>query len=52
MLATRSVAAPFVGCVAAGHTVAAILRHAAGKSPYPVIDLNLRDPNRPGVVTK
>lgn len=49
-LATRSVGAPFVGCVAAGHAVAAILRPAAGKGPYPVIDLNLRDPHRPDVV--
>lgn len=52
MLATRSVGAPFVGCVAAGHAIAAILRHAAGESPYPVIDLNLRDPQRSDVVTR
>lgn len=50
-LATRSVGAPFVGCVAAGHAIAAILRHAAGESPYPVIDMNLRDPCRAEVVT-
>lgn len=52
ILATRSVGAPFVGCVAAGHAIAAILRHAAGESPYPVIDLNLRDPRRADVVTQ
>ena len=51
-LATRSVGAPFVGCVAAGYATAAILRHAAGESPYPVIDLNLRDPDRSDVVTR
>ena len=51
-LATRSVGAPFVGCVAAGHVTAAILRHAAGESPYPVIDLNLRDPHHSDVVTQ
>ena len=50
-LATRSVGAPFVGCVAAGHAIAALLRHTAGESPYPVIDLNLRDLHRADVVT-
>jgi len=50
MLASRSVGAPFVGCVAAGHAIAAILRHAACESPYPVIDMNLRDPLRSEVV--
>jgi hypothetical protein len=49
-LATRSVGAPFVGCVAAGHAIAAIQRHAAGESPYPVVDMNLRDPHRADVV--
>jgi hypothetical protein len=52
MLATRSVGAPFVGCVAAGYAIAAILRHAAGESTYPVIDLNLRDPHRSDVVIR
>lgn len=42
-LATRSVGAPFVGCVAAGHAIAALLRHALREKPYAVIDLNLRD---------
>jgi len=50
-LATRSVGAPFVGCVAAGHAIAALLRHALSKSPYPVIDLSLRDPHHADVVT-
>ena len=45
-LATRSVGAPFVGCMAAGHAIAAILRHTVGERPYPVIDLNLKDPQR------
>lgn len=49
-LATRSVGAPFVGCVAAGHAIAALLRDAAGERPYPCIDMNLRDPDRADVV--
>lgn len=49
-LATRSVGAPFVGCVAAGHAIAALLRDAAGERPYLCIDMNLRDPDRADVV--
>jgi len=50
-LATRSVGAPFVGCVAAGHAIAAMLRHFAGEKPYSCIDMNLRDPLRADVIT-
>ena len=49
-LATRSVGAPFVGCVASGYAIAAVLRQALAESAYPVIDLNLRDPLRADVV--
>ena len=51
-LATRSVGAPFVGSVAAGHAIAALLRHALCESAYPVVDFNLRDPQRAEIVTK
>ncbi|MBE2259283.1 MAG: thiamine biosynthesis protein ThiF [Rhodobacteraceae bacterium] len=44
MLATRSVGAPFVGCVAAGYVIAALMRCQLGLDPFAVIDLNLRNP--------
>lgn len=43
-LATRSVGAPFVGCVAAGYVIAALMRRQLGLDPFAVLDLNLRDP--------
>lgn len=43
-LATRSVGAPFVGCVAAGYVIAALMRHQLGLDAFSVIDLNLRNP--------
>lgn len=43
-LATRSVGAPFVGCVAAGYVIAALMRRQFGFNPFAVIDLNLRNP--------
>lgn len=43
-LASRSVGAPFVGCVAAGFTIAQRLRYALGEKPAAVVDLNLRAP--------
>lgn len=51
-LATRSVGAPFVGCVAAGHAISALVRNTLGESPYPAIDLNLRDPQYADIVTQ
>lgn len=45
MLATRSVGAPFVGCVAAGYVIAALMRRQLGLNSFAVIDLNLRTPN-------
>jgi len=43
-LATRAVGAPFVGCVAAAHTVAELIRNQLGFSTHSYLDLNLRDP--------
>jgi hypothetical protein len=43
-LATRSVGAPFVGCVGAGYVIAALVRRQLGLNPFAVVDLNLRDP--------
>lgn len=43
-LATRSVGAPFVGCVGAGYVIAALLRHQLGLDSFSVVDLNLRNP--------
>lgn len=43
-LATRSVGAPFVGCVGAGYVIAALMRRQLGLEPFAVVDLNLRDP--------
>jgi hypothetical protein len=43
-LATRSVGAPFVGCVGAGYVIAALMRRKLGLEPFAVVDLNLRDP--------
>jgi hypothetical protein len=43
-LATRSVGAPFVGCVGAGYVIASLMRRKLGLDPFAVIDLNLRDP--------
>lgn len=43
-LATRSVGAPFVGCVSAGYVIAALIRRQLGVNPFAVVDLNLRDP--------
>ena len=43
-LATRAVGAPFVGCVAAGFTVAEMLRSALGGQRLAVVDVNLRTP--------
>lgn len=43
-LATRSVGAPFVGCVAAGYAIAALMRRELGVDSFAVIDLNLRNP--------
>lgn len=45
-LATRAVGAPFVGCVAAGFAIAALMHASAGRPLYSVLDLNLRDPQR------
>lgn len=43
-LASRAVAAPFVGCVAAGYVMAERVRRQLGGIPLGFIDLNLRDP--------
>ncbi len=43
-LATRSVGAPFVGCVGAGYVIAALIRRKLGLDSFAVVDLNLRDP--------
>lgn len=43
-LATRSVGASFVGCVAAGFVLAELLRRQVGAKEYAVVDVNLRDP--------
>lgn len=45
MLATRSVGAPFVGCVGAGYVVAALMRRKLALPPFAVIDMNLRNPS-------
>lgn len=45
-LATRSVGAPFVGCVASGYVIASLMRRQLGLDPFAVVDLNLRDPAR------
>lgn len=50
-LATRSVGAPFVGCIAAGYVIAALMRRQLGFCPFAVVDLNLRDPAACDVVT-
>jgi hypothetical protein len=44
-LATRSVGAPFVGCVAAAYVVAELMRYEMGMRPYGYLDLNLRNPH-------
>ncbi|CPH74473.1 thiamine biosynthesis protein ThiF [Burkholderia pseudomallei] len=49
-LASRSVGAPFVGCVAAGFTIAQRLRYALGEKPAAVVDLNLRAPEMREVI--
>lgn len=43
-LATRSVGAPFVGCVSAGYVIAALIRRKLGLDSFSVIDMNLRNP--------
>lgn len=43
-LASRAVAAPFVGCVAAGYVLAERVRRQLGGAPLGFMDLNLRDP--------
>jgi hypothetical protein len=43
-LATRSVGAPFVGCVGAGYVIAALMRRQLGLDPFAFVDLNLRNP--------
>lgn len=43
-LATRAVGAPFVGCVAAAHTIAEVMRNQLGFSTHGYLDLNLRTP--------
>jgi hypothetical protein len=45
-LATRSVGAPFVGCVAAGFVVAERVRRQLGAEGVGFVDINLRDPQR------
>lgn len=45
-LATRSVGAPFVGCVSAGYVIAALMRRQMGLDSFAVVDMNLRDPAR------
>jgi hypothetical protein len=44
LLATRSVGAPFVGCVSAGYVIAAMMRHQLGLESFAFVDLNLRSP--------
>ena len=43
-LASRSVGAPFVGCVAAAYALAELVRHEIGADNHAVVDTNLRDP--------
>lgn len=43
-LATRSVGASFVGCIAAAYAVAELARHLLDGPKYGYVDLNLRDP--------
>jgi hypothetical protein len=50
MLASRSVGAPFVGCVAAGIAIAQRLLQELGERPVAVLDLNLRAPERREVI--
>jgi hypothetical protein len=45
-LATRSVGAPFVGCMAAGYVVAERVRRQLGATGLGFVDFNLRDPQR------
>lgn len=45
-LATRSVGAPFVGCVAAGFVVAELMRRSTGGRAIGLVDINLREPRR------
>ncbi len=45
-LSTRSVGAPFVGCVGSGYVIAALMRRQLGLDSFAVVDLNLRDPAR------
>lgn len=45
-LATRSVGAPFVGCVAAGYVLAEVARREQGGAGATFIDLSLREPQR------
>lgn len=49
-LASRSVGAPFVGCVAAGFVIAERLRYALGEKALAVLDLNLRAPEQREVI--
>lgn len=49
-LASRSVGAPFVGCVAAAYAIAELVRHEIGAGNHAVIDTNLRDPGAVQVV--
>lgn len=45
-LASRSVGAPFVGCVAAGYVLAERIRRQLGGGHLAFLDVNLRNPNR------
>jgi hypothetical protein len=49
-LASRSVGTSFVGCVAAGFTIAERLRYALGEKPVAVVDVNLRAPEMREVI--
>lgn len=46
LLATRSVGAPFVGCVAAGYVIAERVRRQLSGNALGFLDLQLRDPER------
>jgi hypothetical protein len=46
LLATRSVGAPFVGCVAAGYVLAERIRRQLGAQQCGFVDLHLREPER------
>jgi hypothetical protein len=49
-LASRSVGAPFVGCVAAGFAIAQRLLLESGERPVAVLDLNLRAPEKREII--